>query len=234
MQLSLVDILRAAPSNPPPLDIHRIIHHPLPRWITKCHTCQIGVENGCPAEHNSQPCHELPTSAPITRCLPSLPAHCFVPTLVLPSAESLLESDERQPGSLSSATRERLQKCFNNFPDICCNIQQLGVRARALTSLPYPRGGNVCMCWQPCGRFSVGHYFGFMDLRLVFGLDVLAWFFFFFFMRKDSIYFFVEILIMILIKAWMTHQCTLKRQGICFVCYIVQISFQIKRHWPNW
>lgn len=135
------------------------------------------MENGCPAEHNSQPCHELPTSAPITRCLPSLPAHCFVPTLVLPSAESLLESDERQPGSLSSATRERLQKCFNNFPDICCNIQQLGVRARALTSLPYPRGGNVCMCWQPCGRFSVGHYFGFMDLRLVFGLDVLVFFF---------------------------------------------------------
>lgn len=103
MQLSLVDILSAAPSTitapPPPLDIHRIIHYPLPRWITKCHTCQIGVENGCPAEHNSQPCHELPTSAPIARCLPSLPAHCFVPTLVLPSAQSLLESDERQPGS---------------------------------------------------------------------------------------------------------------------------------------
>lgn len=83
-------------------------------------------------------------------------------------------------GLLSSATRERLQKCFNNFPDICCNIQQLGARASALTSLPHPRGGNVCMCWQPCGRFSVGPLFRFMHLRLVF----------FFFMRKELIYLF--------------------------------------------
>lgn len=135
-------------------------------------------------------------------------------------------------GLLSSATRERLQKCFNNFPDICCNIQQLGARASALASLPYPRGGNVCMCWQPCGRFSVGPLFRFMHPRLGFGSDVLV--FCFFLWENNWLIYFVEILITILIIAWMTHQCTLKRQGIRFVCYIVQISSQIKRHGPNW
>lgn len=136
------------------------------------------MENGCPAEHNSQPCHELPTSAPIARCLPSLPAHCFVPTLVPPSAQSLFGERREAAGLLSSATRERLQKCFNNFPDICCNIQQLGARASALTSLPYPRGGKRVHVLTAMWEIQRRPLFRFVRLRLGFGSDVLGFFFY--------------------------------------------------------
>lgn len=151
---------------PTPLDIQRIIHSPLLRWITKCHTCQNwwgkwlssrAQQPAVPWAFYQHSHHKMPPlTARTLLCANTSAAFCWKP----------FGKRREATGLLSAATLERLQKCFNNFLDICCNIQQLGARARALTSLPHPRGGNVCTCWQPCGRFRVGHNFGFCTTRM--------------------------------------------------------------------
>lgn len=117
------------------------------------------------SSRESQPCHEPSAISPAI----TLPEQSSAPALVLPSAESLLESDEREAGLLSSAAHQRLQECFNHFPDICCNIRQHGVRARA--ALACPRGG---MCARVDGHVgdSCWTHFSFMHLWLVCGLNV--------------------------------------------------------------